>query len=78
MEIPLWRKILAPHFELRRRNLLHAFAAEADEIVRRALVDNEMEGGDRTGPIGAGFLGLIDPHENYSRTDFTKTCNARM
>ena len=54
IQIPRRREIGVADFEQRRPDLLHAVGAEADERIRRALVDRQMKISDRSGPIGAG------------------------
>jgi hypothetical protein len=45
--------IFCRHLEGRRPDLPHAVAAEGDQRLRIALIDNKAEGSDRPRPIGA-------------------------
>src|ERR1700738_4881944 len=54
------REIACPHLERGGGNLLHAIPAEADNTIGLALVDDNVEILDRTGPICAGLHHVAD------------------
>jgi len=51
VEILLRIEIGRRHFEPGRADLLHVRSAKADQIVRGALVDGQLEAGDRARPV---------------------------
>src|ERR1700730_10043319 len=53
-------EVLRAHLERGRGYLLDAFAAEADQAVGLALVDDKAEVLDRAGPVGAGLQHIAD------------------
>ena len=57
------------HLEPRLADLLHVVAAEADEIIGRALVDHQAKFLDRPRPVGAGLENVVDALLGERRTE---------
>src|SRR5712691_2978928 len=59
-EIAVRRVVGLLHLDLGRAYRLEVIAAEADEVLRRALVDHQAKFLDRPGPGGAGLEQVVD------------------
>src|SRR5258708_2281203 len=60
VEVAGRREVAGPNLERGGGELLDAVAAEADDTVGLALIDDKVEVLDRTGPVGAGLQHVAD------------------